>query len=326
MADLSADETAIVALIHANRIAIWTRDFEAWSNCFVHAPYTSRWGWWPLGGVFARRGYDDIAARLKRDFVQFPDPVPAFAYDTKVENLSIRIAGDMAWATFQQRYPEGAMQTYFYGVSGLGLVHEVRVFERHHGEWKIAFLGFLNGGTAGTQELRFELDGSGKVVPGNPVAEARLATDDHLVVRNGRLRLRDSRADQRLQAAIRWARGVDSNYMSQHGAVPVVVGNSDIETVVYWVVADAGAIFLSFGDRRISEERLELATLIYGLAPAQKRVAGLVAEGKTLSQIAVEMGITPNTARTHLQRVFEKTGVRTQTALVRVLLSAVAPV
>ena len=41
---------------------------------------------------------------------------------------------------------------------------------------------------------------------------------------------------------------------------------------------------------------------------------------------ATEMKITPNTARTHLNRVFEKTGVRTQTALVRVLLSTAAPI
>ena len=38
------------------------------------------------------------------------------------------------------------------------------------------------------------------------------------------------------------------------------------------------------------------------------------------------MGITSNTARTHLQRIFDKTGVHNQSALVRVLLSAIAPV
>ena len=36
------------------------------------------------------------------------------------------------------------------------------------------------------------------------------------------------------------------------------------------------------------------------------------------------MGTTESTARTHLNRVFDKTGVRTQPALVRVLLSAPA--
>ena len=66
--------------------------------------------------------------------------------------------------------------------------------------------------------------------------------------------------------------------------------------------------------------------MIYGLSPAQQRVAALVAEGLSLAEIATRMAITANTARTHLNRIFEKTGVRTQTALVRVLLSAVTPV
>lgn len=323
MTDLLADKAAITQLLHANRIAMWTRDFEAWSNCFVHAPYTSRWGWWPAGGVFIRQGYDDLAERLKRDFAQYPEPTPAFAYDTTIDNLTIQISGDMAWATFEQRYPDLEVERF----NGLGLVHEFRVLERHDGAWKIAFLGFLNDGMPPGGELRLELDATGRLLRSSAAADAKLASDDNLVVRNGRLRLRDNHADQKLQAAIRWASTLDSSYMSQRGAVPIVVeAGEELETIVYWVVADAGAIFLSFGDRRISEQRLEFATLIYGLAPAQKRLAGLVAEGKTLSQIAVEMGITPNTARTHLQRVFEKTGVRTQTALVRVLLSAVAPI
>jgi DNA-binding CsgD family transcriptional regulator len=51
----------------------------------------------------------------------------------------------------------------------------------------------------------------------------------------------------------------------------------------------------------------------------------LVAEGLSLVDISARMGITANTARTHLNRIFDKTGVRTQPALVRVLLTAMAP-
>ena len=36
MPDLSADEAAILALIHANRITVWTHDFEGYAQCFVH--------------------------------------------------------------------------------------------------------------------------------------------------------------------------------------------------------------------------------------------------------------------------------------------------
>jgi len=35
----------------------------------------------------------------------------AFAYETTVENLQVRIAGDLAWATFRQRYPADTRET-----------------------------------------------------------------------------------------------------------------------------------------------------------------------------------------------------------------------
>jgi DNA-binding CsgD family transcriptional regulator len=39
----------------------------------------------------------------------------------------------------------------------------------------------------------------------------------------------------------------------------------------------------------------------------------------------VGAGVTLNTARTHLRRLFDKTGVRTQAALVRALLAITPP-
>ena len=47
------DEGEMLALIHANRIAFWTNDFDAYEKCFVHAPHTTRWSCSRLGGIFA---------------------------------------------------------------------------------------------------------------------------------------------------------------------------------------------------------------------------------------------------------------------------------
>jgi DNA-binding CsgD family transcriptional regulator len=66
--------------------------------------------------------------------------------------------------------------------------------------------------------------------------------------------------------------------------------------------------------------------VVFGLSPAQKQVAIYVAQGLPLNDISDRMKITANTARTHLNRIFEKTGVHNQPALVRVLLSAGAPI
>jgi DNA-binding CsgD family transcriptional regulator len=319
MGEQSDDAAEIIALIHANRIAIWTGDFEAWGKCFVHAPYTIRWGWWRHGGIFMHQGWDNLADRVRRDP---PAPRQDFAFDTKVENLQLRISHDMAWATFDQRYPSHEIS----GFAGPGFVHEVRVFEKHDGRWKIAFLGFLDANAGAAGDVLLHLDGEGRVLWQSPAAIEALEQDDDLVIRAGRLRIRDSRTDQKLQAAIRWAAGLNVGLMSHHGSVPIVMeAGEGLPTKVWWVIADGGMVLFSMAGRSITEDRLEMAALIYGLSPAQKQVARHISAGLSLNEIAIEMKITTNTARTHLQRVYEKTGVRTQTALVRVLLSAAAP-
>jgi DNA-binding CsgD family transcriptional regulator len=320
MADQSQDEAEIVELIHRNRIAIWTGDFDTWETCFVHAPYTTRWGWWPSGGIFVRQGWEELRRRIRQGG---PPPRDDNAYDTKVTNLKLRIYGDMAWATFIQEYPS----YYRPGHIGPGIVHEVRVFERHEGVWKIAFLGFLDGnsGPQGIRSVRLDVDG--RIMWTSPAAGEALEDSDDLAVRNGYLRFRDHRLDGKLQDALKWIVAQDIGLMSTQATRPIVVDAGPEEPPrIYWVMLDAGMLFLTFGDNRVSEERLAFAAAVYGLSEAQTRVAALIAEGLALTEVAERLSISPHTARTHLQRIFDKTGVRTQPALVRVLLSAVAPV
>jgi DNA-binding CsgD family transcriptional regulator len=314
----AADREAIIALIHRNRIAIWTGDYDAWEQCFVHADYTTRWGWWQSGGIFVRRGWDELVKRVR---ASGPAIRPNFAHDTKVLNLSLQIGKDMAWATFNQQYPEP--DTLEEG--GTGLTHELRVFEKHDGEWKIALVGLLIGAAGGQSVVR--LDGERRVQWTNPAVTSRLEDDDNLAIRNGTLRFRDRTLDGELADAVAWAASLDDTYMSTNGAWPIVAeAGEGLPTSIYWVIADGGMILFSFGEQRANEKRLDLASRVYRLSPAQRKLAGHVAEGLTLGHIAERMSITENTARTHLDRVFEKIGVRTQPALVRVLLSTVSPV
>jgi DNA-binding CsgD family transcriptional regulator len=57
----------------------------------------------------------------------------------------------------------------------------------------------------------------------------------------------------------------------------------------------------------------------YGLTRTEAAVALRVAEGEGLPAVAAERGIAPSTARSHLRRVFEKTGTRRQAQLARLL-------
>lgn len=58
---------------------------------------------------------------------------------------------------------------------------------------------------------------------------------------------------------------------------------------------------------------------LFGLTPAEERVALLVAEGRGLPHVARLLDISHNTARTHLARALEKTGTSHQAELARLV-------
>lgn len=60
---------------------------------------------------------------------------------------------------------------------------------------------------------------------------------------------------------------------------------------------------------------------LYGLTNAEARLASLVAQGVRLDEATETMGVALNTARTHLKRIFCKTGTQRQAELVQLLLS-----
>jgi DNA-binding CsgD family transcriptional regulator len=230
--------------------------------------------------------------------------------------------GDMAWATFDQIYPTAPVDF----PSAGGVSHEMRLLERHDGKWLIAFWAVMHGSVLHHDAPVLYLTADGEVTWTNAAATPILEEDDDLTIRNGRVRFRDAKANAKLQAALRWAASRDSFLLPLRGALPIVLDAGEgLQMKVYWVFAEGGLIVFALHTPGIDENRLEIAAAIFNLSPAQKETARLVMEGLSLPDIAERMEITPNTARTHLNRVFEKTGVHTQPALVRVLLSSAPP-
>ena len=317
------DREEIIALIHANRIGIWTKNFELWSGCFVHADYLTRWGYNVQGGTSIRHGWADVSRRAIPLFAGAEMPLSLdFAHKTTVENLTLRIDGDMAWASYEQHYPQVGDP----GFRGSGLTHELRVFERHEGRWKIAVLGHMGNNGFHDGAALFELMPDGTVRWASAEALERLPEDDDLVIRNGKLRVRDAACQRRLVAALAWASNVDSGYNPRRGSMPIVLeAGEGVPTRVWWVLVDAGTIYFLMDEQVMTDERLDIAAAIFGLSAGQRRLAGLIADGRSLPDAAQQMGISPNTAKTHLQRIYDKTGVHTQPALIRVLLSIGVP-
>jgi DNA-binding CsgD family transcriptional regulator len=77
--------------------------------------------------------------------------------------------------------------------------------------------------------------------------------------------------------------------------------------------AAVAAVFIRA--RESTQDSAELLALTYGLTPAETRVVSCLLAGRTLSEGARELRVTPATARTHLRSVFRKTGASRQQEL-----------
>ncbi len=79
-------------------------------------------------------------------------------------------------------------------------------------------------------------------------------------------------------------------------------------------------IFLSETSRPLHIDPRRL-TKIFGFTPAEARLASLLVQGLCLTDAATYLGVSLNTLKTHLKRVFYKTGCDRQSELVRIILS-----
>jgi DNA-binding CsgD family transcriptional regulator len=82
-------------------------------------------------------------------------------------------------------------------------------------------------------------------------------------------------------------------------------------------------IFVSDPEARADSTPLVLQRL-YGLSPAEGRLAALLFQGRRLEEAAEELGISLHTARNQLKSIFQRTGSRRQSDLMRLLASGPA--
>ena len=66
-------------------------------------------------------------------------------------------------------------------------------------------------------------------------------------------------------------------------------------------------------------------TALYGLTTMEARVLMQIAEGRNRAEAAAALSIADSTAKSHLDRVFSKTGANDQAALARLLRELSAP-
>jgi DNA-binding CsgD family transcriptional regulator len=90
-------------------------------------------------------------------------------------------------------------------------------------------------------------------------------------------------------------------------------------------IGAAAAIFIAT-PTDLRHAPIDALASLYGLTSAEARLLDQLADGKNRSQAAASLSIADSTAKTHLERIFTKTGASTQAELSRILASLAAPV
>lgn len=135
------DESAVMAVITAETNAFWMKDYAAWADCWLQTPDIRMVGWWARGGISVTEGWDALSSNIRRVMDSNPTLQP-LAVQVRRERINIRVSDQMAWVTFDQY---GA-DTGEADMDMPGLSHETRILEKHDGQWKFVYVGWLLAG------------------------------------------------------------------------------------------------------------------------------------------------------------------------------------
>jgi DNA-binding CsgD family transcriptional regulator/PAS domain-containing protein len=175
--------------------------------------------------------------------------------------------------------------------------------------------------------------GDMQIVHANAAADTMLRGGDPIRSADGRLQLAEALAPGHLEASVEAAsagaatlgrrgigipaRGADGSPLVAH-VMPLEARSGakiDADAVVF--VADTG------GAEPLPSESLER---LFGLTPAEARIFELIGAGQAPASVAATLGIAPSTVKTHLLRVFAKTGAKRQVDLVKLATNLSLPV
>lgn len=169
------------------------------------------------------------------------------------------------------------------------------------------------------------LDENGSVIEANHLIEA---LPDHVQWRaHNRISLADGRANELLWASLA---ALDTDPESAVRSFPLRDGDNRAAMVVHVVPIRRSAhdIFMrSFALLVVTPiaapaaPPVELMRSLFDLTPSEARVAGGIAKGETLDEIASTGGVAMSTVRSQMRSVLEKTGCARQAEVVALLAS-----
>jgi DNA-binding CsgD family transcriptional regulator len=109
--------------------------------------------------------------------------------------------------------------------------------------------------------------------------------------------------------------------VSRRARSPLQIQISPIRNSVVQTSQPIAAVAFVTDPLRRQRPAQEVLRALYGLTPAECRVALLLGDGHAPGKIAGMVGVTDNTVRSQIKSIFSKTGVKRQGELIRLLLS-----
>ena len=322
--NLTGEQQQVMDVIAAETAAFYQKDFAAFEDCWAHEPTIRRMGWWTRSGVSDTWGWDELRRQTLRSFEEYPHN-PRNVGLLRRENIVVQVEGTMAYATFDEYTPNAEDQDEDDPVCG----RAGRVLRLIDGRWRIVFNCYVVHTLEPSLSPMLRLSGDGAIIWMNRSAERVLSRGDLLSAEAGRLVSNSGPQTKALRTAIRDASRRDEALSGVRLSIPVLLEQGDDEAVsVCWVATEgtgSGSVLALLNNLDFAIDKIDASAALFGLSGAQQRLAELIASGHDVVASAARLGITVNTAKTHLQRIFDKTGARSQATLIRLLLSIERP-
>jgi DNA-binding CsgD family transcriptional regulator len=176
---------------------------------------------------------------------------------------------------------------------------------------------------------------SGQVLFANRSARRLLDNRDGLMIDRQGLRAGRSRETNALRALIGCTVGSYGQGQSQSSgglnvtrpngrrALQVLVSPIRPQQSLHLGERAVAAIYVT-DPEQVSEKPEVVLMRLYGLTPAEAKVAALIVRGMSARQAAEDLAISYNTVKSHLKRVFAKTGTKRQGDLIRLVVGRAA--
>lgn len=317
---LLSDKAAIAAVLEADLRCYLARDKAGWERCWVQdARFKSVM---ECGTMQVAQSYEVFRQNVFDAMDGEPDAVEA---EVERKGLEIEVSGSIGWATFEELVTRTSNAQ-----AAPSHSHNFRLLEKADGQWRIVFHGCWSEPLRDTEAPAFEVGPERQVVWMNDAARDCLTSFEGLSVSNGVLRATKPGWDKGLQEAIAGGHELTGfgkfNQVASEGdgdvTFPVVLGEGeDGALLLCWVKVADGRVYVLLGQAKDLSKQIGIAKVVYGLSKGQTELIHHLASGSDLTAASEALGITKNTARTHLRRAYEKVGVSSQVELLRLLVS-----